>query len=106
MEDSMSKPYFSMEGMAFQPNGTDIELQVNISAAMECIHAYCFKGGSGQEAQFALGFIEDHCPKVEKFCDEIRVTFFLDDFIDHERKRSICTRAYNALINRLNGKPV
>jgi len=106
MEEIMSKPYFSMEGMAFKENGSDIEAEINIQCAMKIIHDYCFKGGSGQDAQEAMAFLEDNAAKVERFCDEIRVTFFLDDFQDSERKRAICTRAYNGLADRLNCKPV
>jgi len=67
---------------------------------------YCFKGGSGQDAMEALAFLEDNAPKVEKFCDEIRTTFFLDDFEDSDLKRAICVRAFTGIKSRLSCKPV
>ncbi len=54
----------------------------------------------------ALAFLEDNAPKVEKFCDEIRTTFFLDDFEDSDLKRAICVRAFTGIKSRLSCKPV
>lgn len=102
----MGGPFFSTEGMAFQTNGSDMEAQANIKMAMEKVYDYAFKGGDPAEAQFALAYLEDNVEKISRFCDDLRTTFFLDDFQDSELKRKICVRAYNNIVDRLNGKPI
>lgn len=102
----MSKPYFSLDGMPFQTPGSPVERDINLQAAMERVYNYAFKGGEAEQAQFALAFLEDQVPSLERFCDDMRATFFLDDFMDNDLKKKICIRAYNNMADRLSGRPL
>lgn len=94
------------DNLAFQPKGTEQESQRKIDQAMEIIRAFCVEGTNERDVQTALGYIEDHCPKTEQFCDEIRTAFLLDDITQSELRSRLCVRAYNKLVSRMNGKPV
>lgn len=102
----MKDPFMTLEGLAFQSHDTDIQRDINIKKAMQHIRAYCLDGKDRDLAMIGLALIEDRFAKVERFCDDIRSTFALDDFMDEDQKKAICARAYNNLVSRLTGRPV
>lgn len=94
------------DNLAFQPKGTDLDARIKVEQALSVIREYCFEGGHQRDAQAALAYIEDHCPKTEAICDEIRTAFLLDDVTQGELWRRICERGYNKLLSRINNKSV
>lgn len=101
-----SNPYFSLSGLAFQTPGDDTESGVNTRLAMNRIHAFVMTGGSQRDAMEALAYLEDKYPKLEACCDHMRIAFLLDDFESGEEKQRIARKAYNCLVDRLNGTPL
>ncbi len=95
-----------MDGLAFQTTGDSTEQEVNVQAAMKKLQAYVLGKGCQDEAMTALACLEDSQPSVEGFCDDIRAAFFLDDYLDGELKSRIQRRAYNRIVDRLNGRPL
>ena len=102
----MKDPFMSLEGAAFQSHDTDIQRDINIKAAMDNIRKYCVNGSNRDLAMIGLALIEDRYSKVERFCDEIRATFCLDEGVDDDHRKAICARAYNNLTRRLSCRPV
>lgn len=80
-------PYFSFSGMAFQTPGDLIESQINLKIAMRELEAFVLGKNGQDEAMVALAFLEDTYPHLEEFCDDIRITFVLDDSGDFEIKQ-------------------
>lgn len=76
---------------------------MNIMAAMDKLKAYASSGGSEQDAMFALAYLEDQFPRLEPLCDDMRVAFLLDDFNDYDMKKRIIIKAYNRIVDRVNG---
>ena len=103
---SKTSPYFSMNGLAFQTSGDTLECELNFKATMQKLEAYVLSRGSQDEAMTALAFLEDMYPSIEQFCDDIRITFILDDYSDSELKARVSRRAYNRIVDRLNGQPL
>lgn len=95
-------PYFSLEGAAFQTAGDDNVVVMNTRAAMKAVEDYILRGASNQDTDTALRYLHDTHVGLRLACMEIWKTFFLDDFLDSELKRRICTRAYNVMVDRLN----
>lgn len=94
------------DNLAFQPKGTSEEARRKVENAIAVIRSYCAGEGYERDVQQALAYIEDHCPKTEQICDEIRTTFLIDGATHGEMKERIAVRAFNKLANRLNGKPI
>lgn len=103
---SKTSPYFSMNGLAFQTSGDALESELNVEAAMQKLETYVLAKGNQDEAMTALAFLEDMHPSLEAFCDDIRITFILDDCVDSELKARVSRRAYNRIVDRLNGRPI
>lgn len=99
-------PYFSFSNLAFQTPGDPLEGQINLNAAMRKLEAFVLGKGNQDEAMVALAFLEDFNPRLEEFCDDIRITFILDDCTDFELKQRHIRRAYNRIVDRLNGRPL
>jgi hypothetical protein len=102
---SNNNPYFRFAGMAFQTPGDDVETTANTCKAMNILQAFVTNGGSQAEAMQALGYLEDQNPKLETYCDAMRIAFLLDDFDDADAKRRMAIRAYNGIADRLSGRP-
>jgi hypothetical protein len=102
---SKQNPYFSFEGMAFRTTGDDVETDMNIHKAMEILRNFVTEGSGQSEAMQALGYLEDQNPKLERYCDEMRIAFLLDDFDDAEAKKRLAIKAYNGIADRLSGRP-
>lgn len=102
---SKQNPYFSFEGMAFRTTGDDVETDMNTHKAMEILRKFVTKGSGQPEAMQALGYLEDQNPKLERYCDEMRIAFLLDDFDDADAKKRLAIEAYNGIADRLSGRP-
>lgn len=104
---SKQAPYFSFHGLPFQTPGDDIEQAMNMQIAMERLRAFvCDQGGNEEDAAAALAFLQNRTPKLSEFCKQMRLAFLLDDFEDADRKKRLIIRAYNGIVDRLNGTPV
>lgn len=103
---SKSTPYFSFNGLAFQTPGDEVERHMNLKIAMARLERYVLGKGQQDEAMTALAFIEDLRPSLESLCDDIRIAFLLDDFEDYDLKQRFIRRAYNRIVDRLNGVPL
>ena len=53
----------------------------------------------------ALGYLEDQNPKLEPYCDEMRIAFPLDDFDDADIRKLMVIKAYNGIADRISGRP-
>ena len=93
-----------MNGLAFQTSGDRLEGELNVKAAMKKLETYVLGKGNQDETMTALGYLEDIFPSLEEFCDDIRLTFILDDCVDAELKARVSRRAYNRIVDRLNGR--
>ncbi len=102
---SKQNPYFSFDGMAFKTSGDDEETAANMQKAMAILRSFVTDGGSQAEAMQALGYLEDQNPKLERYCDEMRIAFLLDDFDDADIKKRMAIKAYNGIADRLSGRP-
>ena len=102
---SKQNPYFSFEGMAFKTPGDDDETAANTGKAMDILRRFVADGGSQSEAMQALAYLEDQNPKLERYCDEMRIAFLLDDFDDADIKKRMAIKAYNGIADRLSGRP-
>lgn len=99
-------PYFSFSGLAFQTPGEPIEYGIDLRSAMKALRLFVLGNGNQDEVMAALAHIEDRRPDLEEFCDDIRITFILDDCADYELKQRQLHRAYNRIVNRLNNSPI
>ncbi|GJH22776.1 hypothetical protein CBA19CS22_39560 [Caballeronia novacaledonica] len=102
----MKSPYFSLKNLAFQTPGAPIEHQLNLTAAMDELRKYALHGGQWDAAMLALEYLEDTRPELQRFCDEMRVSFLCDDADGDNTKIRLARRAYNRMVDRLNGQPL
>jgi hypothetical protein len=63
MEGGMDQPYFSLNNLAFQTPGSDIETRLNRDKAFEVLKAYVHGNGNSQDAAFALKYLSDNYPR-------------------------------------------
>jgi hypothetical protein len=99
----MKNPYFSLEGLYFQTAGDSNELFINVQKAMDVLRHYALYGGQWDEAMTALAFLEEVRPELQTMCDEMRVTFLIDDNDHGNPKIRLARKAYNRMVDRLNG---
>jgi hypothetical protein len=104
--NSEQSPYFSFSGLAFRTPGDEMETEMNLQIAMQHLRAYVVEGAGRDEAAAALAYLQSQSPKLNPFCKEMRFAFQLDDFDDSEHKKRLMIRAYNGIVDRLNGQPV
>lgn len=97
----MKEPYFSMDGLAFQPQGTDLESRVNTRAALMVLQEFIYGRGCMRESEEALRYLSGKHDKLAPFCQEFMKAFRYDEAADHEIIRRICTPAYNSIVRRL-----
>lgn len=98
--------YFSLDGLAFQINGSDIARNISIETAIGVVADYCAGRERADAAERALCFLADHMPKIEPFCRQIRQTYHLDDFEDAEMKAAVCDAAFNSIVCRWRNRPL
>ena len=97
----MKEPYISLDGLAFQPQGSDFESRVNTRAALMALQDFIYGRTSIREAEEALRYLSGKYDKLTPFCQDFMRAFHFDDASDMEMIRRICTPAYNSIIKRL-----
>ena len=97
----MRQPYFSLDGLAFQPQADDFESLVNTRAALMALQDFICGRSSIREAEEALRYLSGKYDKLAPFCQDFMRAFHFDDASDMEMIRRICTPAYNSIIRRL-----
>lgn len=98
------KPYFSLEGLAFQTPGDPVEITVNTRAAMAVLEAIARKREPPSDPMVALAYLEDAYPYLEPECDAFRIALGLRDITDEDYRQRLAIRAYNTLADVLSGR--
>lgn len=97
----MAGPYFSMDGMAFQTTGSDIESRINTRMALKALESFIYGRTDMREAEEALRYLAGVYDKLAPFCQDYMRAFYYDCAVDQEMIRRICTPAYNSIVRRL-----